>query len=130
MKHPTAGKTLEKRSKNLEGKPFHVKDLAAKEQSVQTFEPEDAAKVKSILKANEILFFSHTPRDQKNRLLVIKGLNNEYDESEVVEALKEIDPINAKDVKVKKLTYTAPKQYIVATAKSSVTPRIIADARI
>lgn len=90
----------------LEKNSFHVKEVTDKEQSIHAKDADTYDKIKNYLKEKEIPFFSYTPKANKNKLLVLKGINKEYTEDEVLNDLNNLQLPNVNIVKVNKIHYT------------------------
>lgn len=71
---------------------FIVKFIDDQEKAIHTESINTFHAVKKILTENKVQFYSHTPREEKNPLLVLKNLSADYTEVEVKEALLEITP--------------------------------------
>lgn len=61
--------------------------------------------IKEILKANEIQFYSYTPKENKKISLVLKGIKSEYDESDVINSINSKNLTNVKIEQVTKLKF-------------------------
>lgn len=84
---------------------FTVKYIDTKEQSVLTDSLDSLQKIKSVLSAEKVQYYSHTPQELKKKLLVLKGLNSEYTDAEVKAGLVERFPDIKDTITVSKLKF-------------------------
>lgn len=79
-----------------------IKGKSINNQSIFTKSLEALTQVKSALDALKLQHFSHTPKSQKSKLLVLKGLNSEYTPDEIK---SELVNLNLPDVTIKKIDH-------------------------
>lgn len=82
--------------------------------------------VKEILINNKIKFYSHTPREDKNRLLVLKNVSADYSENEVKEALLEIAPQFGESLKCNRMNFKDSDSLPFAYFRIQLPPNAIA----
>ena len=69
---------------------YYIKSNTTDNHSVYACNNEIAQLIREALKVKNIAHFTYTPKQYKNKLLILKGVNGEFTAAEVLEALSEL----------------------------------------
>lgn len=85
---------------------FTIRQTNPEENSIQCKDKDTYNNMKEILKKNEIKYFTYTPKNEKPKSYVMKGLSGELTEAEVKKALTDMEIPNLDIIKVARIDKT------------------------
>ena len=103
---------------------FHMKDLSNNNISIFTNSMTNFESIKKQLEIKNILYYTYTPRNKKNKITVLKGLNGNYSSEEVSENLSSLQIEGVNILKVEMINFSKNAEldpsYIVTLSPDSL----------
>lgn len=110
---------------NLEDK-FTLKNIKDNKINVHTYGLKDFNLTKQVLTKNDVTFHTYTPKVSKHRSFILKGLGDDVNEMEALEAIKnkEIENLDVTKVSIFKTAPNKPRLFLVQISPASETKNL------
>lgn len=114
------------KNKNLTTESFSSKQRFETNVKIQPKNIESYSTIISTLKENNIEFFTFTPKNQKTKTLVLKGIEGEYAQEDIMKEIQEQAGEEAEITKMSKIKFTSKgKQHYLVQIHQDSNPKLV-----